>query len=541
MLSNIINKTTIVALLTILLGSSCSDFLDVAPTSELESNYFENENRIQRGIGAIYAEITNLYGSNLAKAGATHPMCLLQGDDLAANGTSYSNYEAFSGFSAGDGLVAQYWGHLYQTISRANFMLQKIELPEILAVYTTPNLSDYNKGEALFLKSWAYYRLWDMFRKAPLQEERIESMDAAILPPSKGFEMLDCAIKHLEAAAELLPPSWSQENKGRVFKNSAYGLLVKCYVMRACYATEYGGNKEEDYNKAISFFEKMTPDNTIANVPFGDNFDYRTENNAESLFEFQASHAQKEDNSWLDNNYGGDAGFMGAYYQYFTTHWAAGAPPIGPTRKLMKLFEPGDPRQLETFKKAEEVDNCNGSLWWLGSAWDYYDGYQFVKYINGERGNLYDRNWQITSGNNPRILRLADVFLTVAEAYFQTGNVAKATGLVNQVRTRARFSTPDGSESAVPANYSTVTFQNIMDERMLELAGEEGIRWTDLRRWHAAGYIDLSQWTSEDFGYLSDSATFAFSVPKHLLYPIPTGEINSNPLMQADGNNPGYN
>lgn len=302
MLANIINKTTIIALLTVLLGSSCSDFLDVAPTSELESNYFENENRIQRGIGAIYAEITNLYGSNLAKAGATHPIYLLQGDDLAASGTSYSNYEAFSGFSAGDGLVAQYWGHLYQTISRANFMLQKIELPEIQAVYTTPNLPDYNKGEALFLKSWAYYRLWDMFRKAPLQEERIESMDAAILPPSKGFEMLDCAIQHLEAAAELLPTSWNQENKGRAFKNSAYGLLVKCYVMRACYATEYGGNKDDDYNKAISVFEKMTPNNTIVNVPFGDNFDYRTENNAESLFEFQASHAQKEDNSWLDNN-----------------------------------------------------------------------------------------------------------------------------------------------------------------------------------------------------------------------------------------------
>lgn len=541
MLANIINKTTLLMIGIVLIGSSCSDFLDVAPTSELESNYFENENRIQRGIGGIYAEITNLYGSNLGKAGATHPMYLLQGDDLAASGTSYSNYEAFSGFSASDGLIAQYWAHLYQTVSRANFMLQKIELPEIKAVYTTPHLPEYNKGEALFLKAWAYYRLWDMFRKAPLQDERIESMEAAILHPSKDFEMLDRAIQDLEAAAELLPTAWNQENKGRVFKNSAYGLLVKCYVLRACYAGEYGGNREDDYRKAIGAFEKMTSDNTIIGVSFGDNFDYRTENNAESLFEFQASHAQKEDNSWLDNNFGGDAGFMGAYYQYFTTHWAAGAPPIGPTRKLIHLFEPGDPRQAETFKKAEEVDNCHGALWWLGSAWDYYDGYQFVKYINGERGNIYDRNWQITSGNNPRILRLADVLLTVAEAYFQTGNTAKATELVNQVRTRARFSTPDGSEAAVPGDYLAVTFQQIMNERLLELAGEEGIRWTDLRRWHAAGYIDLSRWTSEDFGYLSDPATFAFSLPKHLLYPIPTGEINSNPLMQADGNNPGYN
>ena len=541
MLYNIINKTTVVALLTTCLGSSCSDFLDVAPTSELETNYFENEFRIERAVGSIYAEITNLYGSNLAKAGATHPIYLLQGDDLAASGTSYSNYEAFSGFSAGDGKVAQYWNHLYQIVSRSNLILQKLEIPEIKAVYETPGLCEINRGEALFLKSWAYYRLWDMFRKAPLQEKRIEVMDDAILPPTKGFEMLDCAIGHLEEAAGLLPVSWDQENKGRAFKNSAYGLLVKCYTMRACYASEYGGDRKADYAKAIKVYEKMTADNTIQGVSFGSNFDYRTENNLESLFEFQASRAQKEDNSWLDNNFGGDAGFMGAYYQYFTTHWAAGAPPIGPTRKLMNLFEEGDPRISETFKKAGEVDNKGGALWWLGNAWDYYDGYQFVKYINGERGNIYDPNWQITSGNNPRIIRLADVMLTVAEAYFQTGNVARATDLVNQVRTRARMSTSDGSEAPVPANYTVVDFQKIMDERMLELAGEEGIRWTDLRRWHVAGYIDLSKWKAEDFGYLSDPATFVLSIPRHLLYPIPTGEINSNPLMMADGNNPGYN
>lgn len=55
LLAKYINKTTLVTLILALSASSCSDFLDVAPTSELESVYFENENRIQRGIGAIYA------------------------------------------------------------------------------------------------------------------------------------------------------------------------------------------------------------------------------------------------------------------------------------------------------------------------------------------------------------------------------------------------------------------------------------------------------------------------------------------------------
>ena len=35
--------------------------------------------------------------------------------------------------------------------------------------------------------------------------------------------------------------------------------------------------------------------------------------------------------------------------------------------------------------------------------------------------------------------------------------------------------------------------QWIMDERFVELAGE-GHRWDDLRRWHAAGDINLTGW-----------------------------------------------
>jgi hypothetical protein len=81
---------------------------------------------------------------------------------------------------------------------------------------------------------------------------------------------------------------------------------------------------------------------------------------------------------------------------------------------------------------------------------------------------------------------------------------------------------------------------DIMQERFVELAGEEGIRWTDLRRWHAAGYINLGNWTASDFGYGYDASLFDFKVDKHLLFPIPVSEMNSNPKMSEGGNNPGY-
>jgi len=527
-----------------LVFSSCEKLLDVAPTNEVESNYFVNEIRVQRGIGAIYASLSNIYGANLgsqvSQNGQTlHPLWLLQGDDLTTSGTSNSAYEAFSGFSPSDGRVAQLWQKLYFLIARANFMLEKLALPEVSSLVKTPGLLDSNKGEALFLRAYANYKLWDMFRKAPLQQSRISSISVAVLKPSQGFEMLDAAIADLKEAATLLPESWNMENKGRVFKNSAKGLLVKCYVLRACYATEYdGGNQAGDYQNAIAVFGQISGESTIVGVPFGSNFDYRTENNPESLFEYQAGHNQISDNPWLDNDMGGPVGSYGAMYHYFDSHWGnygSGGGTIGPSPKLIAMFDTQDPRIDETFKLAEKVDNVGGKLWWLGTAWASFGGYQFVKYINGERGDRYDVDFQIMSSNNPRILRLADVKLAVAEAYLKTGDVTNATQQVNDVRQRARLST------SVPADLTTVDMQSIMDERLFELAGEENIRWSDLRRWHAAGYINLASWTPADFGYPFDPSLFSFDVGKHLLFPIPTSEINSNPLMSAEGNNPGYN
>ncbi|HUQ67727.1 MAG TPA: RagB/SusD family nutrient uptake outer membrane protein [Flavitalea sp.] len=533
-----------------LLCSSCKKFLDVPPTSELESNYFENENRVQRGIGAIYASLSNIYGANLgsqvSQNGQTlYPLWLLQGDDLTTSGTNNAAYEAFSGFSPSDGRVAQLWQKYYFLIARANFMLEKLEIPEISAVIKTPNLKDYNRGEALFLRAYANYKLWDMFRKAPLQLSRIPSINESTLPPSKGFEMLDAAINDLKEAATLLPDSWNEQNKGRVFKNSAYGLLVKSYMLRANYALQYeGGNQTTDYANAIEAFNKIDNQSSIVGVPFGDNFDYKTENNTESLFEYQASHNQVSDNPWLDNDMGGPVGSFGAMYHYFDSHWGnygSGGGAIGPSPKLIASFDPQDPRINETFKLAQDVDNVGGKLWWLGSAWDFFGGNQFVKYINGPRGDKYDVDFQIMSSNNPRIIRLADVKLAVAEAYLKTGDIANATKQVNDVRKRSRMSTPNGVESPVPADYGTVDMQKIMDERYFELAGEENIRWSDLRRWHAAGDINLANWTAADFGYPFDPSLFTFDVNRDLLFPIPTSEMNSNPLLMADGNNPGYN
>lgn len=517
------------------LFNSCADELNIKPTSELETEYFDTEYRVQQGVGACYAALTNLYGALLNDGGGIHKILLLPGDDVTNRDSGNGDMEAFSGLNSSNGQVITAWSRLYQLVYRTNFMLEKLDDPAIKALYQREGLWNANEGELLFLRSWAFYRLWDWFRKAPIQDKRIVTVGDAILPPSEGFQMLDKAIEDLESAATLLPDAnyWNESiEKGRVFNESAYGLLVKCYVLRA----RYNNKNADDYGKAVAAFEKIK---TRRLVSFDDNFDYHFENNDESLFEFQASHAPTQDNAWLDNNFGGAVGQMGAFYHYSTEHWGNYLSGIyGPSKKLMSAFEEGDPRKEGVFSKNRT--NVYGDVNVPNTTpWDYFDGYQLQKYVKPGKC-WFEESWGINSTNNTRLIRYADIKLLAAEAYLQTGNSANALKQVNDIRDRARRSTDDGSVSTVPADLSSITINDIMNERLKELAAEEGIRWTDLRSWHAAGFINLSTWTSVDFGYNYDSKSFEFDVNKHLLFPIPQSEMDRNPLMAASGNNPGY-
>ncbi len=516
----------------LLLAGACEDTLDnVEPTREFEEAYFDSQERVQQAVGAVYGKVVETYGGSFYGGGTTKPLTwLLPGDDLTAENPGVP-YDAFETLNSTDDRIAGVWNVLYEIVARANFVLEQIDKPSVQAVYTDPALLETNRSEVLFLRSWANVWLWDWFRKAPLITERINNLEDAVKPPSTGFELLNQAINDLEASAPALPEAWNDAQKGRIIRDAAYGLLVKAYTLRAA----YDNGNEEDYRRAIGAFEKIT---TRALAPsFGQNFDINFENNVESLYEYQASENTSQENPFLANDFGGGVGQMSAYYNYSTRHWSSGfgGGIVGPTTKLIAAFEPGDPRQAETFLANPDPDSVLTN-YFNGKA--PANGFWFVKYVLPNRNFI--TGFGATSTNNPRVLRYADVKLLAAEAYFQTGNAAEALKQVNDVRTRARFSTPDGTEAAAPANLSAITLEAIFNERFVELAGEMGIRWTDLRRWHAAGYINLATWGVEEFSYPHDPSSFDFEVPKNLLYPIPQSELETNQVINQSGNNPGY-
>jgi len=481
--------------------------LDLLPRSPTEATYFSTEGEFTRAVIGSYAKLTDFYGfvttSYSAGPGSTlMPIYLLPGDDITTNNGN-EEFEIFGSLQPSSGRVTDLYRTCYQLISRANVVLEKTATVAP-GVYTTAGLKDIHTGEALFLRGFAYYYLWNYFGTAPLSNLRVTANSQFTPPSSTGTQLLEQAIKDFTDAAAKLPASWGNAYKGRATKNAAYGFLGKSLVFKASVT-----NNVADYTSAIAAF------NSIAGLSltpkFDDNFAWNTENNEESLFEFQASNASGGNNIWLPNDFDNPIGNLSIAWNYYTDQELYGNSRFFATQKLADAFDNADPRKALTLN----LTNRNVNKYALR--------------------NQNSQGWQPASINNYRLLRLADIKLLKAEALLGSGgSISEAIQLINEVRTRARNMVVGGT---IPANRSltettkSVVFGWINDERLVELAGE-GQRWPDLRRWQLGGAIALN---NAYFG--SNVSQLSFQLPKHLNFPIPNAEIDVNPNVTQ---NAGY-
>jgi hypothetical protein len=131
-------------------------------------------------------------------------------------------------------------------------------------------------------------------------------------------------------------------------------------------------------------------------------------------------------------------------------------------------------------------------------------------YIDSGTGDTRVSKWTNRYGS-VKVLRLAELLLTRAEANFRLGTTVGATPLADVDAVRARSGL---------ASIGTPTLSNILNERRLELA-HEGQRLHDIKRLQ---------------GNVTQGATvFAYNSVK-LVFPIPQRErnVNSN-LVQNEG------
>jgi hypothetical protein len=516
-MKNIFTKRYLLTGLIIIFSFNACDVtrLDSPPLGLTEDSYFTLESEFEQALYNGYAKMIDWYW--FRAQGFLQPMYFLPGDDITEENGVFGTWEIFNNINPTDSRVRYFFNSTYELIQRTNVVIQKTTEADP-SIFDDPSFLDVHRGEALFLRALANFKLFNMFGTAPLVTERL-TVETLHQPRTEGTQLLDQAITDLQTAIPLLPEAWDDAQRGRATKNSANGLLLKALVFRG----DYSGNTA-DYSAAVAAYNNITATLT---ADYTDNFSAFTENNSESLFEFQASRAPGQDNVWLQN----DGPWRGV--EVMSTYWGFYTIISNESRNNL----PGN-----TWKVTEKMNTAYGT----DPRVDFFTepNRAFTKY--GKEG-LDELSGTVGSLNNVRILRYGESKLLAAEAILLSGgNKADAIALINEVRKRARdWATAEGIGGAVPGDRSTAEtdantiMQWIEDERVAELLGEEQIRWFDLKRWDARGYKDLSNWGGGIQHFSTDlSATFQFEYPKHLVLPIPQDEVNRN--EQINENNPGY-
>ena len=488
-------KIFIAVFLGAIMISSCEDSLELTNPNELSPDtFFKNETQLQSAVNAVYAPLQTrgLYArhmffmnDNMSQENSGNPQ-------LEADKRQYMDFS----FGPAHGAIGQYWEQCYRGINKANFVLDNLENAEGVTEASKKALA----GEARFLRAHYYFLLVTRFGGVPIYET-ITTEPAGRASADAVWSLI---IADLTIVANDLPAKGGND-LGRATSGAAYGLLGKVHL--------FNGNHSE----AKAAFTPIMTGTYSLESNYYDNFMEETENGSESVFEVVMSSQYGGGNTW-DFNATGVAEVTFRSQEYGLVWFN-----VYPSDMLLDEYETDDPRYHDNFYENGDILDPNGSATPaaipLGrrAAWKKYE--QYYKQPNSDT----------QSGINFKVIRYSDVLLMMAEIENEIGTGADAIAYLNQVRSRPSTDMPHyGTAEMDAAGYSVGSkadiFKAIVHERMVELPGEQ-IRMNDLLRWGLANEVLSSA------GFVSG---------KHEVMPIPQAEIDTNPEINTEDQNPGY-
>lgn len=501
-----------------LLGlASCSKDLEIAnPNAPTIDNFWKTANDAQSGVNAIY--------STYHRVGLARNEFFLtivrsdEGFSTSPNSTLINNFDVFNVTNYNLWETTTVWQDLYVGIGRCNQVLDNVP-----AIDMDETVKNQLLGEAKFMRGFFYYYLATLWGNVPVLLKT--SLPTDYPPTTPQAEVYQQCEADFKAAAAVLPVKYDNAGVGRATRGAAYGMLGKCYLQMHDYANAAAALKWLTEGEGKDVYALM--DN------YRDNFLEATENNKESVFEFQNAVNPAE-------NHDDDASGNPDNLNYGTSIPPFFAPrPIGFTdgqarrwcvwEFLKEKTTDGkrDPRLAASFiydstdVRGPDYTMVYGQSWTSRGYADVegdpiaqatQNTVYFRKFLNDATSN----GEVFHSGNNYRYLRYSDVLLLYAEALNGLGETAKAYPFVNKVRARAGLAPLAGGMD------KAAFLTQIKHERLTELCGE-GHRWEDLVRWG-----DLStKLATRDEG-------FSHYTDKYALLPIPQYELDVNTHMQQN-------
>ncbi|MEE1346286.1 MAG: RagB/SusD family nutrient uptake outer membrane protein, partial [Bacteroidales bacterium] len=391
----------------------------------------------------------------------------------------------------------------YHVVNRTNFVLQQVE-----KVALSQDAYNKIKGQALFLRSLAYYTLATYYHECCLITSYSSYIDINTMYASLNTydEVLDQVEADLKEAMAILP----SRNVGGDFANgratcgSAAGYYARTLMLRHKYSDAYTVLKDIIAGTYGTY--ALTAD-------YGDNFreGKAYENNSESLFEVQYMDygTGGVDEEWTPTNISKESTQGHAVESNYGPAAFGSWADLGASPWLYNLYKAErctdgrlDPRLYWTLCSYEsEYDSYTGN-----TTAAYPDGdpranvlYQTpitdesVCRSNSTNGGLAIAKWTyarqsvistittgLHNGINLRLMRYSDVLLRAAECENElNGPTQTAIDYINQVRRRVAL--PDLKKEDFTS--ADALFEQIANvERPKEFGCENG-RGIDLNRW----------------------------------------------------------
>lgn len=451
---DIMKQIKYIALLIIvsIITSCSSDYLEPAPDSGITADsYFNNADEVETGIISIYDAWQGVNSTNLSDNHSVQYEFYLT--EMRSDNTRTKSQEGeaaqfeFYNVAATNGIVANYYASMYNTIFRANIVLGNLD------VVSNADKAVSFEAEAKFNRALAYFNLVRLYGDVPLIDKVISPLDTEIQYTRVATSSIyDLIVSDLTTAASGLDNSY----KTRASKAAAQALLAKVHLTL--------GN----YSEAKTLCEN------VIGSGFGlmDNFNdvFYQERNKEIIFAIGYESALSSDS------------------QNFSAEWMNGVGRSSGVNYVTNdvitaLDEFGGNRTQYSYRNDASQTTQN----------------QVTKYLpNGESGGADGKTFisdATLAGNDWIVLRYADVLLMHVEAILAGGNEttdSQALSSFQKVRDRAGLTT----------TVTIVTKDGLLLERRVELAFENH-RLFDLVRFGRAESVLSTFSAVNGLGYSS--------------------------------------
>ncbi|MCE7056090.1 RagB/SusD family nutrient uptake outer membrane protein [Algoriphagus sp. AGSA1] len=528
---------------TLLLGGmvGCSeDFLDRPPLDSIvDANFYKTDDQILAASAPLYNMVWFAYNDK-----ASHGIGDARGGTLTSGSYQLENVRFnTTGETAENGAS---WRAFYNVVAQSNSLINNIN--SFVGEDVTERIKNHGIAEGRFMRGLAYSYLVQNWGPVPIITNNTALLQDTTIARNTEESVWQFIIKDFRYAVENLPESAVMN--GRLTKWSAEGMLAKMYLTKAGVS---GTRNQSDLDSA-AYFAKRVIDNSGAELMenYEDLFKTANNNNKETLAALQWVYNAGQAGQWGAQNSVQAFLAFGSEITGFGDGWGGD---IGASKWLLDMYDdlvfdkrrkgsfmfPGDhypyitqvppggsAQELEVPARNEDAGRSYNTRAWV------------KKYVVGRPEDNDGKVVQQGTEINTYILRLADVYLTYAEAVLDK-DPAEALKYVNMVRARAGVNA-----------LSSVTWEDVFEERIKEFA-MEGQAWYEFTKLHyydpAKAYSILSNQDRGTFriyaDQIPDPTMWEIEIPaddtsprfftvneSNFRIPIPSAELSRAPNLR---------